>query len=109
VAGVVLLVVVAPKAVEEVVLAKIDEVVVTDEVVVVLVLLVVVVVTWQNVASSSDSQLSNWLQHARYSPDSGEPLSVQLSRRNRQFALRQKRWQNERATKSTPQLRPQFR
>src|SRR5262249_26847509 len=63
--GVVLLVVVWPKNVEEVVLAKIDEVVVTDEVVVVLVLLVVVVVTWQNVASSSDWQLSNWLQHAR--------------------------------------------
>jgi hypothetical protein len=65
---VVLVVVDAPSCVEVVVVAKIDVLDVVDDVDVVLVLLVVVVVTAQ---STSSRQLSNWEQHARYSPDSG--------------------------------------
>jgi len=82
----VLVVVDAPSCVEVVVVAKIDVLDVVDDVDVVLVLLVVVVVTTQ---SMSVRQLSNWEQHARYSPDWGCSLSVHVSWRNRQLALRQ--------------------
>jgi len=106
---VVLVVVVAPIAVVDVLVAKKDVDDVVDDVDVLLVLLVVVVVTSQKSASSWLTQVSNWLQHARYSPESGWSLSVQVSNRNRQFALRQNCWQIPSATKSTPQLLAQFR
>jgi biopolymer transport protein ExbD len=99
-------VVVWPTIVEVVVVEKIEVVELVDDTDVVLVLLVVVVVTTQ---SMSAVQLSNCAQHARYSPDSGRPLSVHVSWRNRQFALRQNRLQIPRAWKSTPQLCAQLR
>ena len=40
-------------------------------------------------AAGRRALLSNWEQHARYSPDSGCSLSVHVSWRNRQLALRQ--------------------
>jgi hypothetical protein len=99
-------VVVAPTCVVEVVDAKIDVLEVVTDVDVVLVLLVVVVVTAQLM---SVVHVPAWEQHARYSPESGWPLSVHLSVRNRQFALRQNWLQIMRAWKSTPQLLAQFR
>jgi biopolymer transport protein ExbD len=98
--------VVAPIWVEEVVVANLEVLDVVDDVDVVLVLLVVVVVTAQLM---SVVHVPAWEQHARYSPESGWPLSVHLSMRNRQFALRQNWLQIVRAWKSTPQLLAQFR
>jgi hypothetical protein len=103
-----LVVVVAPVCVVvvPVVDVKIDVLEVVDDVDDVLVLLVVVVVTAQLM---SVVHVPAWEQHARYSPESGWPLFVHLSVRNRQFALRQNWLQIPRAWKSTPQLLKQFR
>jgi hypothetical protein len=80
--------------------------VVVNDVAVVVVMLVEVVVTMQLM---SVVHVPAWEQHARYSPESGRPLSVHFSVRNRQFALRQNWLQIPRAWKSTPQLLAQFR
>ena len=92
-------------SVVKVVDTKID-VLVVDNVDVVLEVLVEVVVTMQLM---SVVHVPAWEQHARYSPESGWPLSVHFSMRNRQFALRQNWLQIPRAWKSTPQLLAQFR